>query len=96
MITHIVFFKLKDGSPEQIKKAASVLEGLRAKVPGIRSLEVGVDVVRAVRSYDIALTARFDSLEGLDAYRTHPEHVKAAEYLRGISEAIAAVDYEPD
>ncbi len=96
MITHIVFFKLKDRSAEQIKKAAGVLEGLKAKVPGIRSLEVGVDVVRAVRSYDIALTARFDSLEGLDTYRTHPEHVKAAEYLRGISEAIAAVDYESD
>ncbi|MFQ5441433.1 MAG: Dabb family protein [Thermodesulfobacteriota bacterium] len=96
MITHIVFFKLKDSSEEQIRKAAGVLAGLKGKVAALRGLEVGVDVVRSVRSYDIALTARFDSLEGLESYRAHPEHVKAANYLKEVSEAIAAVDYESD
>ncbi|GMR04893.1 MAG: Dabb family protein [Thermodesulfobacteriota bacterium] len=96
MITHIVFFKLKERSDENLRKAVGILEALQGRVPSLKTLEVGVDVVRSSRSYDIALTARFDSLEGLESYRSHPEHVKAATYLRGVSEAIAAVDYESE
>jgi len=92
MITHIVFFKLSDKN--EIEKAASLLRGLDQKVPVIRSLNVGVDVARRERSYDIALVARFDSMEDLEAYRVHPEHRKVADYLKEVSSSIASVDYE--
>ena len=63
MITHVVLFRLKDRSPENIDKAKKVLEGLSGMVPVLRHLEVGVDLIKSERSYDIALTAKFDSLE---------------------------------
>ncbi|MEE8574935.1 MAG: Dabb family protein [Thermodesulfobacteriota bacterium] len=94
MITHIVFFKLKDSSEENTGKAAGVLRGLEGKVPELRSLEVGTDVIRGERSYDIALTARFDDLAGLEAYRVHPFHVEVAGYIKNESSAVASVDYE--
>lgn len=94
MITHVVLFKLKDGSPEAVEKAAEVLRGLEGKVPSIRSIEVGVDVLRSQRSYDIALTVRFDDLAGLDAYQSHPEHVKVADYIAAVRESVAVADYE--
>lgn len=94
MITHIVFFRLRDRSPEKIDKAAGVLRGLEGKVEVIRSLEVGVDLLKKERSYDIALTARFDSLDDLEVYQKHPFHVEVANYIKGESESVASVDYE--
>lgn len=94
MVTHVVLFKLKDRSPGNIDKARSVLEGLRGKIPVLKGLEVGVDLLKSGRSYDIALIARFDSLEDLDAYQSHPAHVEAAGYISGVRESAIAVDYE--
>lgn len=94
MITHIVLFKLKDRSPGNIEKTRQVLDALRDKIDQIRSLEVGVDVLRKERSYDLALTATFDSLEDLQAYQVHPEHLDVVEYINRVKDTTVAVDYE--
>lgn len=94
MITHVVLFKLMDRGAENIDKAVEALLGLRGKIPGLRDLDVGKDVLGTGRSYDIALIARFDTLSGLDAYQKHPAHVKVAEYIAKIRESAVAVDYE--
>lgn len=94
MITHVVLFRLKDRSPENIDKAKKVLEGLSGMVPVLRHLEVGVDLVKSERSYDIALTAKFDSLKDLDEYQNHPFHQEVAGYMAGVRESAIAVDYE--
>lgn len=89
-----MLFKLKDRSPGAIARAAEILRGLEGKVPVIRKMEVGVDVLRSERSYDIALTVRFENLHDLEAYQAHPEHVKVAEYIASVRESVAVVDYE--
>lgn len=94
MITHIVFFKLKDRSRENVEKAKQVLLSLEGKIPVLRHIEVGVDVLHSERSYDLALVTKFDSLEDLQAYQVHPEHVKVGEYIATVREAAASVDYE--
>jgi hypothetical protein len=94
MITHVVLFKLKDPAPENIDKARLILTGLAGKVPELRHLEVGADILRTKRSYDLALLARFDSLEALQSYQVHPEHQELAKYLVAASDSIIVVDYE--
>ena len=94
MITHIVLFRLKDRRPESVEEARRRLASLMGRVESLRSLEVGADVLHKERSYDIALTARFASLDGLEAYQLHPYHVEVGGWIKGRSEAIAAVDYE--
>ncbi|MBM4294408.1 MAG: Dabb family protein [Deltaproteobacteria bacterium] len=94
MITHVVLFKLKDPSPESMEKARAALAGLPGKVPVLRHFEVGVDVIRSKRSYDLALLARFDSLETLQAYQVHPKHQEVAKYIKEVSDSIIVVDYE--
>lgn len=94
MITHIVLFRLKDRSTENIERTREVLEGLEGKVPTLRSLEVGVDVIKKERSFDIALTATFDDLAGLEAYQVHPEHLKVVEFIATVRDSVVAVDYE--
>lgn len=95
MITHIVFFKLGDPSPDNIAATRNRLLSMSGKIPGIRHFEVGIDVVRSERSYDLALVTRFDSLADLKAYQEHPLHAgEVVPHLKSVCSSIIAVDYE--
>ncbi len=94
MITHIVLFKLLHPTPENLEEARSVLAGLAGRIPRLRHLEVGVNGVHSDRSYDLALMAKFDSLEDLQAYQNHPAHVKVVKYMQGVRQSAIAVDFE--
>ncbi|MCX9010127.1 MAG: Dabb family protein [Candidatus Methanoperedens sp.] len=94
MITHIVLFKLKDRNPKSVEKARNVLLGMRGKIPQLRHLEVGTDVLHSGRSYDIALIIRLDSLEVLQAYQNHPVHIEVAKYMTAARKSAVTVDYE--
>lgn len=94
MITHVVLFRLIDRSEKSVKEAQDVLRGLDGRIPSLRGLEVGVDCVKSARSYDIALIAKFDDLEGLDEYQNHPAHLEVVEYINRVRDASVAVDYE--
>ncbi len=97
MVTHIVFFKLGDPSPENVADLKTRLLSMNGKVPQLRHLEVGVDVVRSERSYDLALVTKFDSLEDLGCYQSHPYHAgEIIPYVRRVSESVVAVDYESE
>ncbi|ABO49878.1 Stress responsive alpha-beta barrel domain protein [Desulforamulus reducens MI-1] len=92
MITHIVFFKFKDSDSIPIVKEK--LMALEGKVPQLRHLEVGVDVIRSERSFDLALVAKFENMDDLNAYQVHPEHQEVVKYIGTVKESIVAVDYE--
>ena len=95
MITHIVLFKLKEQSTESIEKAKERILSMEGKVEQLRHLEVGTDVIRSERSYDLALVTKFDSLADLNAYQVHPYHAEqVAAYMRSVSSAVAVVDFE--
>lgn len=93
MITHIVLFKLKDRTSARIEEARNVLLAMDGKIPQLRHLEVGIDVVRSPRSHDLALITRFDSLEDLTAYQAHPVHQGVVQYIRSAAESSVTVDY---
>ncbi|GAB6181562.1 Dabb family protein [Desulfotomaculum defluvii] len=92
MITHIVCFKFKDPASSQIVREK--LMALKGKIPELRHLEVGVDVIRSQRSYDLALIARFDNLDDLNTYQVHPDHQEVVKYIGTVVESSVAVDYE--
>jgi hypothetical protein len=94
MITHIVLFKLLNCTPEKAEEARQVLAGMAGKIPPLRRLEVGVDVVHSDRSYDLALVARFDSRQDLKAYQVHPVHVEVVNYMHQVRQSAIVVDYE--
>jgi len=92
MITHIVLFKLIDRS--NAKKARDVLLGMKGRIPQLRHIEAGIDVLHSERSYDLALVTKFDSMEDLKAYQAHPVHVEVLKYMTSVRESSVAVDYE--
>jgi hypothetical protein len=95
MITHIVLFKLTEPTTEALEATKNKLLSMNGKIDLLRHLEVGVDVIRSERSFDIALTTKFDSLEDLQAYQVHPYHAgEVVPHMKAVCSAIVAVDYE--
>lgn len=71
-----------------------MLESLPGKIPGIGSLEVGIDVTQSDASYDLVLNGTFASVAALEAYQRHPDHLAVVAFLRPVQSAKAVVDYE--
>ncbi len=98
MIKHIVLFQFKPFESESAKttkleEIKSGLEALPAKVDVIKSLSVGLNSNPA-EQYDLALETTFNSLEELDIYAKHPDHVAVGKIIREILEKRACVDFE--
>lgn len=94
MLRHVVFFKLKNPTPEVLQETKNVLMNMKGKIPELLDIEVGIDVVRSERSFDVALITTFESLDTMNAYQVNPIHVEVGKYIATVRESSAAVDYE--
>mgnify|MGYP001270420956 CR=1 FL=1 len=99
MIRHIVMFRMKESYSETEKllhanEIKEKLDALPSKIPVIRQYEVGIDVMRSERSFDVVLTGDFDSLDDLQIYSKHPEHLDVVKIIQQHRDKIAVVDYE--
>ena len=98
MINHVVLFKLNEFPVDEKKKILaelkSLLEGLKDKISEVKYLEVGLNYKTDTKSNDIVLLTHFNSVEDLDKYRVHPEHLKVVARIGEVTESRAAVDYE--
>lgn len=92
MLTHIVLFKLSDRS--NVQKAKETLLSMNGKIPQLRHLEVGVDILQSERSSDLALITKFDSMDDMKAYQVHPIHKAVSDYMTSIRESAITVDFE--
>ncbi len=98
MFNHIVLFKLKDFQDEAQKSqvrsqiTGSLIE-LKGKIAELKQIEVGENFELNAASFDISLITRFDSAEGFEVYRDHPEHLKVVELVRANTVDRTVVDY---
>ncbi|AZD08080.1 Stress responsive alpha-beta barrel domain protein Dabb [Pseudomonas chlororaphis] len=99
MIKHIVMWNLEGETPEANRQACLFLkerfEGLAGLIPGLLKIEVGLDISRIDYACDVVLYTEFDSQEALDAYASHPEHLRVRGELGHSRIARYQVDYKP-
>jgi hypothetical protein len=99
MIKHIVMWNLEGDTHEQNRQACLFLkerfEGLAGLIPGLLKIEVGVDISQIDYACDVVLYTEFDSQEALDAYASHPEHLRVRGELGSSRIARHQVDYIP-
>lgn len=94
MIKHIVCFKLKDNSEENVAKTAEILRSMEGKVDLIRDIEVGVDFLHSDRSYDIILQVVLDDEDTLEKYQNDEYHCSVVKkHMHAVRESSVAVDY---
>ena len=95
MLHHYVFIKYHSNTSDaHIAEFGSRMLALRAGIPEIEHVEIGRDILREARSWDLALIMRFASVAALRRYQRHPEHVKVMEFNQPCVESVAAVDFE--
>ncbi len=94
MITHVVLLKMIDRDGPSAATVKDAVLSLRGVVPQIRAMDVGVDVLRSPRSYDVSLIIKFDSLADLQAYQDHPAHQEVLKIITRLRETSITVDYE--
>jgi heme-degrading monooxygenase HmoA len=97
VIRHIVMWDVRGESlsekDENIQRVQRCFNRLRGGIPGLITLEVGVDSSRADYACDVVLVTEFASQEALDAYATHPEHIQVKNELGDLRIARHQVDY---
>jgi heme-degrading monooxygenase HmoA len=80
MIRHIVMWDVRGGSPRRKTRMWRTLQrsfhSLRGRMPGLLHVEIGVDTSRVDYACDVVLVSEFESQAALDAYATHPEHLR--------------------
>ena len=83
MIKHVLSVKLIDNSPEECQKVKELFLSMRGKVPCIRELCAGIDLL--------------DSPQALEEYQKDPYHADVVKpYIHQVRKASVAVDYEMD
>lgn len=97
MIRHIVMWNLLGKTPEEkvqnIQRLSQSFESLRGRIPGLIHLEIGVDQSRIDYACDVVLYSEFESVQALENYATHPEHLRVKDEVAGLRIARHQVDY---
>jgi quinol monooxygenase YgiN len=99
MIKHIVLWKLKDEANGMSKQENATaikekLEGLRGRIEGLLTIEVGFDFLNSPESADVVLYSEFESKEALDFYQQHPLHKAVMPFIGEARNERRVVDYE--
>ena len=94
MIDHLVFMEVReDASPGEVEDLISSIRGLGDTVPGVVDLSVGENFSERSGGYTHGLFVRFESVEDLQGYLKHPDHLAVVEKLDRLTSRIV-VDYE--
>ena len=100
MIRHICMFKFKDfadgrSKKENIEITKSMLEKLPQTIEYIKSSSVYVgDEYQKAENYDLILISEFDSLDALEKYKVHPDHVAVGNFMRPVRLSRVCIDFQ--
>lgn len=97
-IAHIVAWRLNgQDQAEKISQAIMIkraFEGLKHKVPGLRTLEVGHNIVDNHDAWDVSAYMVFDSIDFLFEYQSHPAHLDIKKLVGPMRLERCQVDFE--
>ncbi|RZS64380.1 stress responsive alpha/beta barrel protein [Agromyces ramosus] len=98
MIRHVAVFRfVPEFTTEHREHWMALVRALPDRIPQLRSMTVGADVLRGPASYELAIVADFDDLDGLEAYTRHPAHAEVLRISAPVKASLATVDFEiPD
>jgi hypothetical protein len=98
MLVHLVFFRFKESAQGRTAEENAILlesqlKALPAKIPEIRSLQAGRNLIEGDGQFHLGLYTTFDDAEALERYRMHPAHQKVIQFILETTEARSAVDF---
>ncbi len=96
-IRHIVMWRLRgETQAERLAartKVKTLFEGLKGRIDGLTHIEVGADISNVDYACDVVLVSGFADQAALNAYASHPEHLRVREELGDLRIGRFQVDY---
>ncbi len=97
MIKHIVMWSVRGSTLAERREHSALLrrefESLSGQIPGLLRLEVGIDHSAVDYACDVVLYSEFASQAALDAYASHPEHLRVKQAVGDLRISRHQVDY---
>ena len=99
MIRHVCMFKFKefaDGrtKSENVTITKNMLDKLPETIPYIINSKTYIgDECQKQDNYDLILISDFESLETLEKYKVHPDHVAVDNFMRPVRLSRVCIDY---
>lgn len=94
MLQHYVFLKYRYGTDKtHVQSFCERMLALRAAIPVIRHLEIGLDELHDARSWDLVLIMRFESVAALRSYQSHTAHLAVMAFNQPFVASVASVDF---
>lgn len=95
MVRHICMFQLKKEEKEKNLKEALEKAQILKEIPYIKKFEVVTNSSNAPQNnYDLSLIFDFASIEDLNEYQKHPNHIAFGTFITSVRENRACIDYE--
>lgn len=95
MIKHVVCFKLAEPTEDLKKETRDILLSMEGRVPEVKAISVGIDVLHTARSYDVILEVVVENLEALESYQRDEYHCSVVKkHMHAVAEKSVAVDCE--
>lgn len=93
MIRHIVLFRVAENTPkERLQKAIDRLQKLVDVIPGLRSLNAGIEI-GIEGNFDFGLVAELDDRTALETFSTDATHMEIAMDILEFRTDIAILDF---
>lgn len=94
MQIHIALYRWKNGTTEEdINEALQMIASLEKKVPDIVEISCAKNESKYSEGYSHIILVRGKTAESLAAYRTHPDHDRAATKIESMEEHGIGVDF---
>ncbi len=98
MVKHVIIWTFKpefsqEQKAEYANKIKKELEALKELVDGAVEIKVVTDILDS-SSGDIMLDSSFADEQALNNYQTHPEHLKAAGFVKSVVSDRRCIDYK--
>lgn len=83
MLRHFVLFTYAPGflTPETVQELKDGFAIIQAEVPGVRDVRIETNIIDRPANMDLMIEMLLEDPSVLDAYLTHPEHVRLGEKM---------------
>ena len=95
MIRHICMFKYqeenREANIEETFRRAEILK----EIPTLKHFDIVRNYAEAPESnYEVSLIFDFETMEDLQSYTVHPNHIEFGNFIKSVREARACIDYK--
>ena len=94
MIRFIVVFKLVDNSEQNVALIKQHIMSLEGKMPVIKHMEVGGNLLLGERAFDLAALFDFERIEDVHMFEHDPIHLEVVQRIKPAVAELKTVVYQ--